>query len=155
MERQPEDEDLSEDWGESIDDAGPEFYEGLVDDVQDLVEQQQEFLEELQQFDDDEPLERYVNASVASRISWNAATLRKDDIVQWLVSSKFARRGHGRWFHVVPRHYGRLRSGRRVELVSWLLEEGIDTGDFGWEVRRNKTVSGVQISIRRENALDL
>ena len=41
MEWQPEDEDLSEDWGESIDDAGPEFYEGLVGDVQEQAEQQQ------------------------------------------------------------------------------------------------------------------
>ena len=48
-----DDEDLTEDWGESLDDAGADFYEDRIVDVQDQVERHIEAEEQLHQYDDE------------------------------------------------------------------------------------------------------
>lgn len=148
---QPEDEDLIEDWGQSIDDAGPEFYENLVGTLQDQVESLAESFDlsdQSYEYDDEEHLHRNTNTNVDCRVAWDNATRRKVEILQWLVTSSFAQALRDGWFGIAPCRHGRLRSGRRVKLVSWLLEERIHEGNFGWEVQLAETAAGLHISVR-------
>ena len=158
MDWHPEDdEDLTEDWGESLDDAGGDFYEDRIGDVQDRVEECIEAEERSYQYDDEYGYDQHGWRSQFAIA--DDSERRKDAILRWVVTSKFAEAVHGGppgpdvWVRVLPGRYGRLRNGRRVEVVSWLRSERVHLGSYGgWLVRTHRTPDGWRFTIRRKTA---
>ena len=88
MDWHPEDEeDLREDWGESLDDAGGDFYEDRIGDVQDRVEEYIEAQEWSYQYGDEYGHDQHGWQQSQFAIAGDSER-RKDAILRSLLSHK-------------------------------------------------------------------
>ena len=127
-------DDRYEDWGCSFDDQGPEFWEDYYGGPDDSVIESyyESYVQNYEEEYYEEPLEHeeenFVRQTMDEEESEGTVS-RTKEIVKWLSESKLARRFRNREGFFVPKGpHVRLKDGSIVDLIEWLLEEGIKGG---------------------------
>ena len=131
-----------EDWSESLDDMEPGDWEdhfGGPDDKEfELMDKYQEYENiEVDSFELDRVNKPYAN-NIDSGQKSNQNVTREEEIINWLISSKLSINfKNNKGFFVPKGPHVRLANGSVVDLLEWLVEEGIKGG---------KAISGYSIA---------
>lgn len=148
----------NEDWADSFDDNDSEYWEnyfGGPDD--DELERYYEITTQIYEEDYDEEPETYdelkhKKLQTDEEIK-NIYVSRRVDIIEWLLSSKFAQQyKNNSGFFVLEGSHGRLLNGRKVDLIEWLFDEGIRDGetiagyDIDYSRHRNRSFGKLSFS---------
>jgi len=143
--------DEYEDWGESFDDKESSDWEDYLGgpDDEEIESRFEREMESTREKNSERESERYDEENFEIEVSdeeiENEQASRMEEIVEWLSGSKLASKLIAKdGFFVSKGPYVRLKGGNTVDLIEWLLNEGIKGGVAvaGYSVVSSKLESG-------------